>query len=90
MVIAIKETEKALGQVFYDIPESSKSYLNGKRSIYVSRNIKKGELFTKSNVKSVRPSYSLKTEFLPLILQSRAKRDLEIGDRISLSDLEII
>jgi pseudaminic acid synthase len=90
MVIAIKEAEKALGQVFYDIPESSKSYLNGKRSIYVSKNIKKGELFTKSNVKSVRPSYSLKTEFLPLLLRSRAKRDLEIGDRISLSDLEII
>jgi N-acetylneuraminate synthase/pseudaminic acid synthase len=89
MVTAIRETEIALGHISYEIPTSSKSYLNGKRSIYVSKDIKKGESFTPQNVKSVRPSFSLSTEFLPLILRSKAKRDLELGDRISLSDLEI-
>jgi sialic acid synthase SpsE len=89
MVTAIRETESALGRISYEIPASSQSYLNGKRSIYVSKDINKGEFFTLHNVKSVRPSFSLSTEFLPLILRSKAKRNLELGDRISLSDLEI-
>ena len=89
MVTAIRDTEIALGHISYDIPASSQSYLNGKRSIYISKDVKKGEAFTTQNVKSVRPSFSLSTEFLPLILRSRAKRDLELGDRILLSDLEI-
>jgi N-acetylneuraminate synthase/pseudaminic acid synthase len=90
MVSAIRQTEIALGDISYDIPPSSRSYLNGKRSIYVSANIKKGERFTLQNVKSVRPSFSLATEYLPLILNSRARKDLELGDRLTLSDLEII
>jgi len=90
MVSAIRQTEIALGEVNYDIPPSSQSYLNGKRSVYVSAKIKKGERFTIQNVKSVRPSFSLATEYLPMILNSRARRDLELGDRITISDLEII
>jgi sialic acid synthase SpsE len=89
MVSAIRQTEIALGEINYDIPQSSLSYLNGKRSIYVSAKIKKGERFTQQNVKSVRPSFSLATEFMPIILNSRARRDLELGDRLTLSDLEI-
>jgi sialic acid synthase SpsE len=89
MVSAIRQTEIALGEINYDIPQSSLSYLNGKRSIYVSAKIKKGERFTQQNVKSVRPSFSLATDFMPVILNSRARRDLELGDRLTLSDLEI-
>lgn len=90
MVSAIRQTEIALGEINYDIPPSSRSYLNGKRSVYVSAKIKKGERFTPQNVKSVRPSFSLPTEYLPMILNSRARKDLELGDRITFSDLEII
>jgi pseudaminic acid synthase len=90
MVSAIRQTEVALGEINYEIPPSSRSYLNGKRSIYVSAGIKKGEPFTIQNVKSVRPSFSLPTEYLPLVLSSRARRDLELGDRITLSDLEVM
>ena len=90
MVSAIRQTEIALGEINYDVPPSSRSYLNGKRSIYVSAKIKKGERFTIQNVKSVRPSFSLPTEYLSLILNSRARKDLELGDRLTLSDLEII
>ena len=90
MVSAIRQTEIALGEVNYDVPPSSQSYLNGKRSVYVSAKIKKGERFTIQNVKSVRPSFSLATEYLPMILNSRARKDLELGDRITISDLEII
>jgi N-acetylneuraminate synthase/pseudaminic acid synthase len=90
MVSAIRQTEIALGEINYDIPLSSRSYLNGKRSVYVSAKIKKGERFTTQNIKSVRPSFSLATEYLPMILNSRARKDLELGDRITISDLEII
>lgn len=90
MVSAIRQTEIALGEINYDIPPSSRSYLNGKRSVYVSAKIKKGERFTLQNIKSVRPSFSLATEYLPMILNSKARKDLELGDRITISDLEII
>lgn len=87
MVQSIRRIEVALGKVSYDIPVSSQQYLNGKRSIYVSKRIRKGESFTKENIKSVRPGFSLSSDYYYLILGSKSNRNLEVGDRVSLSDL---
>jgi pseudaminic acid synthase len=88
LVRSIRELEKSLGSVEYTLPKMSIEDLNSRRSIYASSNIKKGEKFSKDNVKCVRPGYGLDPRFYEELIGLQAKRNLEPGDRIEIIDLE--
>jgi len=57
MIKAIRDTEKLLGKVDYSMSEKKQKSRQFSRSLYVSKDIKKGEKFTEENIKSVRPGY---------------------------------
>lgn len=70
---------------------SSKNEKNSrifKRSIYVSKDIKKNEKFTTDNIKIIRPGFSLDTRYYDLILKSKSNLNLEKGSRLRLSCLK--
>jgi pseudaminic acid synthase len=79
MVNAIRETEKYLGSVTYSITDHEKASLAFRRSLFVVEDIKKGELFTNKNVRSIRPGFGLAPKFLPDILGKRAKEEISRG-----------
>lgn len=83
MVKDIRFLDKALGNVSYDITETAIPNLRGRSSLYISAPITKGELFTKHNVKAVRPSFGLHPKHYKEILGRQAAQDLELGDRLS-------
>ena len=84
MIDKIRYTEKLLGKIDYSMTDKKKKSRQFSRSIYISKDIKKGEIFTNNNVKSVRPGYSLHPKYLENLLNTKAKKDYEIGDRITL------
>lgn len=84
LVQAIRDTEKALGQVDYSINEDNRKYA---RSLYVVKDIKKGEKFTSQNVRSIRPAKGLHPKYYEEILEKQAKRDLEFGTPLSIEDI---
>lgn len=86
-VKAIRDTEVCLGISTYKLPKSAKKNINSMRSIYVSKNIKKGEILSSQNIKVVRPSYSLNPIYYKKILGKKVKKNLKIGDRLKLSNL---
>ena len=88
MVNDIRFLDKALGKISYDITNSSIPSLRGRSSLYIADSIKLGEIFTKQNVKAVRPSFGLHPRFYKEILGKKAKKDLEIGDRLSWEVIE--
>ena len=88
MVEGIRLAEKALGKVNYDIAPSALSSMRGRRSLYVSSDIKAGEIITDTNIKSVRPSFGLHPKYFKQILGKRVKRDLYAGDRLDLDSIE--
>ncbi|MBL4603155.1 MAG: pseudaminic acid synthase [Emcibacteraceae bacterium] len=83
MITEIRRAEKAIGRVYYDLSDAAAKNKSGKRSLYVSKDIKKGDLFTNHNIKSVRPSYGLAPKHKPEVIGRTANVDLEVGDRLS-------
>jgi len=88
MVKDIRLVEKSLGKVNYDITESAKLNLYGRRSIYVSSKIKKGGILTKSNIKVVRPSFGLHPKYYTEVLGRFANQDLSPGERLTWDVLD--
>lgn len=59
MVKAVREAEKAVGQVSYELAEKQRKGRDFSRSLYVVKDIKKGEVITKENVWSIRPGFGM-------------------------------
>jgi len=84
MVKAIRDTEKLLGKVDYSMTEKKKSSRRFARSLYVAKDIKKGEVFTEENIRSVRPGYGMHPKHLKDILGKVAKKDYKFADRFKI------
>ncbi|MDY0192901.1 MAG: pseudaminic acid synthase [Aliarcobacter butzleri] len=82
MVKAIRDAEKLIGVVDYSLNEKRKKQRRFARSLYISSDIKKGEVFTLENIKSVRPFYGLHPKYLNDILGKVAKKDYKFADRL--------
>ncbi|APC41165.1 pseudaminic acid synthase [Clostridium estertheticum] len=79
MVISIREIEKALGTVTYDLTDKMKNSRAFSRSLFAVENIKKGEVLTENNVKSIRPGYGMHTRYYNEIIGKIAKTDINKG-----------
>jgi N-acetylneuraminate synthase len=83
MVEAIRTTEKALGEVRYEVSEQEAKSRVFRRSLFVVKDMKEGEVFTKENVRSIRPGYGLAPKHLKEVLGRRATRDIQRGAPLS-------
>ena len=81
MIKAIRETEKLLGKVDYSLTEKRKQSRRFSRSLYVAKDIKKGEVFTEENIRSVRPGYGTHPKYLREIIGGEAMRNYEFGEK---------
>ena len=88
LVNQIRQNEIAFGKISYKISESSTKNLNGRRSLYVVKKIKKDERITYTNIKSIRPSFGLHPKYLKKVLGKKARKDLNFGDRLKLNDVK--
>ena len=83
MVGAIRTAEKALGEVGYELSEAEVKGRVFRRSLFVVKDVKKGEVFTEENVCSIRPGYGLHPRYLKDVLGRRAARDIQRGTPLS-------
>lgn len=85
MVISVREAEKAIGKKDYTLTEKQKKGKDFSRSLYIVKDIKKGEIITESNVKSIRPGFGLHPKYLPEILGKKITKDAFKGERFNLN-----
>ena len=90
MVSSVRKAYTILGKQTYDLTENEKRGLRSRRSLYAVENIKAGEIFTKDNVKSIRPGYGLKPRYYERIVGKKAKQDYQYGDPISMDEIKEI
>ncbi|MGG3804447.1 pseudaminic acid synthase [Metabacillus fastidiosus] len=90
MEALVQETKRAweaLGNITYGPTEQERASLKFRRSIYVTKDIKAGEMFTKENIKVIRPGYGLAPKYYEQILQTEAKKDFKVGEPLSFSQM---
>ena len=81
MIQAVRDTEKLLGKVDYSMTAKKKKSRQFSRSLYVAKDIKKGEVFTEENIRSVRPGYGMHPKYLKDVLGKKAEKNYEFGER---------
>ena len=88
MVTKIRSVEKALGSINYNYTKSMLKNISSRRSLYVSKPIKKGDTITRFNIKSIRPAFGLHPKHYAEIIGKKVKLDLHVGDRLTMDILE--
>ena len=86
MVKIIRDVEKLIGKVDYNMSEKTKKSRVFSRSLYVAKDIRKGELFSEENIRSVRPGYGMHPKYLNDILGKTADKNYEFGERLNISE----
>ena len=79
MVDAVRDVEKALGTVNYDLTEKTIKSREFSRSLFVVGDIKAGEPFTEENVRSIRPGFGLHPRYYGQILGKKARIYIKKG-----------
>jgi len=79
MVEAVRDVEKALGTVNYNLTEKTRKSREFSRSLFVVEDVKAGELFTVENVRSIRPGFGLHPRYLNELLGKKARQHLKKG-----------
>lgn len=79
LVIESERAFMALGQIQYGVQKAEEKSKFFKRSIYVAKNIKEGEPFTKENIRVIRPGDGLAPKYYELVLGKIAKTNLKAG-----------
>lgn len=89
MVKAVREAEKAIGNIDYTLTEKQHKGRDFCRSLYVVEDIKAGEVISKDNVRSIRPGFGLHPKFLQEIIGKKSTRAIKKGERATLEFLSM-
>lgn len=88
MVDEIREAEKALGTVNFDLTDKIKKNRTFARSLFVVKDIKAGEIFSETNIRSIRPSNGISPKYFEDVIGKKSVRDLEKGTPLSWDLIE--
>lgn len=77
MVNNIRDAEKSLGSITYEVSEEDKTR---RRSLFVVNDIIEGEIITEKHIKSIRPGVGLHPKFYNEIIGKKANREYKKGE----------
>jgi pseudaminic acid synthase len=88
MVKSVRETEKALGEVKYELTEKIIKSREFSRSLFVVKDMRSGGVFTDVNVSSIRPGFGLAPKYIKDIIGKKAKTNIKRGTPLSRGLIE--
>ena len=83
LVVETERAWQALGQVSYGSTEAEKKSLQYRRSLYVVKDLKAGDMLTQENVRAIRPGLGLPTKYLEVLLGKSVKQDIKRGTALT-------
>lgn len=88
MTDAIRLTEKLIGEVDYKMTPTKKKSREFSRSLFITKNLKKGERLSKDNIRSVRPGFGLHPKFYDSVIGKKVVKNIEKGTPLSFKLIE--
>jgi N-acetylneuraminate synthase len=79
LVVETERAWQALGHVAYGPTEAEKKSLQFRRSLYVVKDLKAGDVLTRENVRAIRPGLGLPPKHLADLLGRRVRQDVRRG-----------
>ena len=89
MVKAVREAENAIGVIDYNLTDKQIKGKDFSRSLYVVNDIKKGDVLTERNIRSIRPGFGLHPKYLKKIIGKSVNTDMEKGSRLVLNKINL-
>ncbi|MBD2517196.1 pseudaminic acid synthase [Nostoc sp. FACHB-973] len=83
LVIESQRAWQALGSIKYGADEAEKESLVYRRSLYVAKDMKAGDIFTSENLKAIRPGFGLPPKYYDILIGKKIKQDAKRGTPIS-------
>ncbi|MCR5175629.1 MAG: pseudaminic acid synthase [Anaerovibrio sp.] len=77
---------KALGEISYDAQKQES--LQTRRSLYIVEDMKKGDVLTEKNLRSIRPGLGLLPKYYDVLLGKKVNRDISRGTGLSWDFIE--
>jgi len=84
----VEETERAwqgLGAISYGATEKEAGSLKFRRSLYIVKDLKAGEMLTADNLRAIRPGYGLSPKHMEMLLGQRVRKDVSKGTAASFN-----
>lgn len=79
LVQSVRTIEVALGKPTYNVVESESKNKVFRRSLFIVKDMKKGDIISNENVRSIRPGQGLPTKYFKSILGKKITRNVEKG-----------
>lgn len=86
MKALVAESEKvwqSIGQVHYGPTAAEKDSILFRRSLYIAKNLQKGDVLTPENLRAVRPGKGLAPKYYELLLGKKVNQDVKLGTPVS-------
>lgn len=84
MVKNIRDAERAMGKICYEVTESEMSNRAFRKSLFVAKDIKKGEKLTKENIRIIRPGQGMEPKYYYDVLGKTALEDISAGTPLNM------
>lgn len=79
LVIETERVWQSLGEVAYGPLGVERPSLQERRSLYIAADMKTGDMFTKKNLRCIRPSYGLAPKYYDTVLGKKVKNNVTMG-----------
>lgn len=83
MVSKVREVEKAIGEINYELTKKQIQGRDFSRSLYFVKDMKKGEKISEYNIKSIRPGFGLHPSEFNKVLGKSLNQDIEKGTAVN-------
>ena len=83
LVVESERAWQSLGGIEYGRSEAERKSLVFRRSVYVVEDMKRGELFSRSNLRIIRPGFGLKPKYYEMTIGKRISQSVKRGTPLS-------
>ncbi|MCA2585398.1 MAG: pseudaminic acid synthase [Pseudanabaena sp. M57BS1SP1A06MG] len=83
LVIETERAWQSLGRISYGATEEEKKSIVFRRSLYIAKDMKAGDIFTMNNLKAIRPGKGLSPKYYDILLGKTIKHDVKAGTAVT-------